>query len=249
MPSRMTANSRRHADARYWALIPAAGIGKRFGADIPKQYLKVLGMTVLEHTLRRFCAHEKIAGIVVALAADDCYWPELRLPPRPKIHTAVGGAERCHSVLNALKAVGELAAPDDWVLVHDAARPCLRASDIDRLIDTLGGDPVGGILAAPVRDTMKRTDAALGITETVERTRLWHALTPQMFRCRLLAGAIERAVDQGRLITDEAQAVELAGHRARVVEGRPDNVKITHAQDLELAEFYLKQQREALSCA
>ncbi|MCH8976667.1 MAG: 2-C-methyl-D-erythritol 4-phosphate cytidylyltransferase, partial [Proteobacteria bacterium] len=150
--------------------------------------------------------------------------------------------ERCHSVLNGLQVLSEQANSSDWVLVHDAARPCLRKEDIDRLIEVLAGHEVGGLLGLPVRDTMKRADLSCTIQETVERKGLWHALTPQMFHLDVLINSLENALSQERVVTDEAQAVELSGLRPVLVEGHPDNIKITRNNDLALAELFLYQQ-------
>ena len=210
----------------YWALIPAAGIGARMKTDVPKQYLKIRGKTILEHTLDRFLKHSKIDGIVVVIADTDEYWSSIPITDNKKITTAPGGRERCHSVLNGLKCLLSIAMPDDWVLVHDAARPCLRKEDIDHLIDSLGNHHVGGILATPVRDTMKRAGINNEITETVERDQLWHALTPQMFRLGPLASALDKQIEENRLVTDEAMAMELSGKFPLLVEGHPDNIKI-----------------------
>jgi len=226
---------------RCWGVIPAAGKGTRMGTARPKQYLELAGRTVLEHTLERLAADPRIAGIVVALGADDTEWARLRPPPGVEVRTVIGGAERCHSVLNALRDLAARAAPGDWVLVHDAARPCLRPADLTRLIDTLAADPVGGLLAVPVRDTMKRADGDERVAGTVERGGLWHAQTPQMFRLEALRTALEAAVAAGVLVTDEAAAMERAGHRPRLVPGSGDNLKITRPEDLALAAFYLKQ--------
>ncbi len=228
--------------AKYWAVIPAAGTGSRMQSDVPKQYLQLNGKCVLEHTLERFCYHPRIEGIVVALSENDPYWNKLALSGHEKVMSTPGGAERYHSVLNGLKYLKTYASPDDWVLVHDAARPCLRHQDIDQLIQKLTEHPVGGLLALPVRDTMKRTDEVRGITETVNREDLWHALTPQMFRLEILEAAIEAAISGGQTITDEAQAIELYGQRPQLIQGYPDNIKITHQSDLPLAELFLSEQ-------
>lgn len=213
------------------------------GAILPKQYLQLLGRTIIEHTIERFALHPRIAGVVVAVAVDDDHWPSIR-PKLPPLRVTTGGAERCHSVLNALHAIAEDAAPEDWVLVHDAARPCVHHDDIGRLIDELGDDPCGGILGMSVRDTLKRCSPAGVIEETVDRTRLWHALTPQMFRFSVLRHALELALKNGILVTDEAQAIELAGGTARIVEGRNDNLKITRPEDLALAALFLRAQQK-----
>ncbi|MDD3519050.1 MAG: 2-C-methyl-D-erythritol 4-phosphate cytidylyltransferase [Chromatiales bacterium] len=226
--------------ARHWAVVPAAGVGSRMRADRPKQYLPLLGRQVIEHSLQAFLDHPRIAGVVVALAADDGWWPTLPVSRHPKIVIAPGGDERCHSVLNALHALAGHAADDDWVLVHDAARPCLARSDLDRMLETLEGDAVGGILAAPVADTIKREDGTGRIAATVERQGLWRAFTPQMFRYRLLDDALARALADGFLVTDEASAMEHAGFSPRLIEGRADNIKITRPEDLAFAAFVLE---------
>lgn len=230
------------ASPRYWAVIPAAGIGTRMRMETPKQYLSLHGRTILEHTLARFCEHESVAGISVALAPEDPYWDRLAIAGHDKILTATGGVERYHSVQNGLTALADRATGDDWVMVHDAARPCLRHEDIDCLIESLAQHPVGGILALPVRDTMKRAGADNEIRETVDREGLWHALTPQMFRLDLLRDCLAAALAANQPVTDEAQAVELAGYRPLLVPGHPDNIKITHPIDLPLAELFLSQQ-------
>ena len=228
--------------ARYWAVIPAAGAGTRMGAEVPKQYLRLRGKYILEHTLERFCRHPAIAGVVVATAADDKLWDSMDVISHSKVMRTSGGRERCHSVLNGLRFLAGKADADDWVLVHDAARPCVRHEDIDRMITGLATHPVGGILALPVRDTMKRSGDDDEILETVDRNRLWHALTPQMFRLQDLTNTLQSAVESDRLVTDEAQAVELSGRKPKLIAGHPDNIKITHIEDLALAELYMQLQ-------
>ncbi|MFP5507268.1 MAG: 2-C-methyl-D-erythritol 4-phosphate cytidylyltransferase, partial [Gammaproteobacteria bacterium] len=178
----------------------------------------------------------------VAVAGGDPYWPTLRCELPCPLIVAPGGAERADSVLNALQVLRERAADDDWVLVHDAARPCVRADDLRRLIDALRDDPVGGLLAVPVRDTMKQATDDGRCAATVDRSRLWHALTPQMFRLGALRAALIAAHTDGIAVTDDASALEHAGQRPRLVEGHADNIKITRPEDLALAEFFLRQQ-------
>ncbi len=231
----------------FWALLPAAGVGKRMQADCPKQYLPLLNKTVIEQTLAAFLEHPKIEGVVVVLGESDAYWPELSLASHPKIQRATGGKERFHSVLNGLQQLSQTADEDDWVLVHDAARPCLRRQDLDRLLSELGDDEVGGLLALPVRDTMKRAMAeGAEVSETVDREGLWHALTPQMFRLGALRCAIEHCIEEDFDITDDASAMELVGLKPKLVEGFEDNIKITRPRDLALAELYLAQQKREL---
>jgi 2-C-methyl-D-erythritol 4-phosphate cytidylyltransferase len=226
-----------------WALIPAAGMGRRMGSDIPKQYLSLGGRTVLEHTLDALAWHPDISGLVLVHGIDDPRAATLpdRVQGKPLLR-AHGGAERSDSVLSGLERLAGLASGQDWVLVHDAARPCLRREDLDRLIETLREHPVGGLLGVPVRDTMKRADGRNAVRETVNRDGLWHALTPQMFRLGPLRAALRAAQARGLPVTDEASAMELAGHTPLLVEGHGDNLKITRPEDLALAEFYLRQQ-------
>jgi len=218
------------------------------GGPLPKQYLPLSGKTVIENTIERFIRHPAICGIAVAIAKDDPYWNALSINCPIKLWVTEGGAERCHSVLAALRTLARFAQPDDWVLVHDAARPCVRARDINRLMKALGDHPVGGLLALPVRDTIKRGSANGDVIETVDRRGLWQAQTPQMFRLARLMEAIEHALTLERLVTDEAEAVELSGRSPRLVEGSADNIKITRPEDLALAELYLRQQEEEKTC-
>lgn len=211
-------------------------------AKCPKQYLRLSQKTVIEHTLARFNSYPRINGIVIALDPNDSYWPKLRISGDRELLTVSGGKERCHSVLNALAYLSDTAASNDWILVHDAARPCLTVNDLHQLITTLDEDPVGGILAVPVRDTIKRSTEDQRITETVDREGLWHALTPQMFRFEVLLKALHQSLADDYLVTDEASAVEHIGLNPRLVEGRADNIKITRPEDLALAEYYLEHQ-------
>jgi len=228
-------------DNKYWVVIPAAGVGKRMQADRPKQYLPLCNKTVIEHTIGCFSHHPRISGIVVSLSLTDPYWPELDLHSDVPLHRAEGGSERCHSVLNGLDVVAQYAGENDWVLVHDAARPCLSRHDLDALLTEMSADPVGGILAVPVRDTMKRDNGEQRIQQTEERQGMWHALTPQMFRLGLLQRALRTSLDDGFEVTDEASAIEHIGLQARLLEGSSSNIKVTRPEDLALAEYYLKQ--------
>ena len=224
------------------AVVPAAGVGSRMKADRPKQYLKIHGKTILEHTVEKLLSHPQIAQIVVAISDGDPYYPELALNQNPKVIRVSGGSERADSVLSALNYIAEQQL-GDWVMVHDAARPCVQLSDIDKLISGAMSHDVGAILAAPVRDTMKR-GAQGQIEHTVERADLWHALTPQMFRAKPLWKALSEALQHGASITDEASAFEWKGLSPALVAGRSDNFKITQPEDLALAEFYLSQNKE-----
>ncbi|MFM5818605.1 2-C-methyl-D-erythritol 4-phosphate cytidylyltransferase [Aeromonas sanarellii] len=219
------------------AIVPAAGIGSRMGAECPKQYLSLAGKCILEHTLERLLSHPGIARVIVALAPHDRWFETLAVAADPRVWRVEGGSERAWSVLNGLHV-----AQGEWVLVHDAARPCLTHGDLDRLIATAMACD-GAILGSRVRDTMKRTDAAGNILATVDREQLWHALTPQMFPTGPLRRALEEGLALGAAITDEASAMERAGFAVRMVEGRADNIKVTRPEDLSLAELYLQQQR------
>jgi len=223
-----------------WAVVPAAGVGKRMNADRPKQYLLLNGQTVIEHTLARLLQSDVFTGISVAISVEDPYWPELEVSKQAKIITAPGGKERADSVLSALKAIREQASDNDWVLVHDAARPCITSTDIKQLLTSLEHDQVGGILALSSHDTLKNVNGQ-DIIGTLDRSHIWRALTPQMFRYGMLKAALEQ--HQGNpAITDEASALELQGFQPKIVEGRPDNIKITRPEDLALAQFYMEQQ-------
>jgi 2-C-methyl-D-erythritol 4-phosphate cytidylyltransferase len=224
------------------AVIPAAGVGSRMGADIPKQYLQLAGKTVIERTLERLLQLPGLANIVVALGEADPIWPGLEIRKDSRLHTVNGGKERADSVLNGLYKLRQLADDDDWVLVHDAARPCVRLAEIDLLIETCLNRKQGGILATPVHDTMKRSDSQNRIVGTVPRENLWHACTPQLFRIGELTEAIESALDSGYPVTDEASAMERAGQQPLLVECSLANIKITRPDDLALAEFYLRSE-------
>ncbi|QFT23138.1 2-C-methyl-D-erythritol 4-phosphate cytidylyltransferase [Pseudomonas sp. THAF187a] len=230
--------------ARFWLVIPAAGIGARMAADRPKQYLQVAGRSILEHTLQRFLDHPALRGVVVSLAADDPYWPALAVASDPRIRRAAGGRERADSVLAGLETLkNEGAADDDWVLVHDAARPNLALEDLQRLLDSLADDPVGGLLAVPARDTLKRAGADGRVQETVDRSVIWQAYTPQMFRLGALRQALAQALRAQVAITDEASAMEWAGLAPRLVEGRADNLKVTRPEDLQYLQVLWSEPR------
>lgn len=218
------------------AVLVAAGIGKRVGADIPKQYLSLLGKTIIEHSLAPFINHPDICKVVVSIAKNDRWFSQLGVSKHFKIEVVEGGEERVDSVLSALQVING----DDYVLVHDAARPCISRSDIDKLIAHVTVSKQGAILGSRVRDTMKRSDPHGKIINTVERENLWHALTPQMFQNKALIKAISSAKDPQN-ITDEASAMEMSGLPVTIIEGRSDNLKVTRQEDLKLAELYLSQ--------
>ncbi len=229
--------------ARYWVVIPAAGVGKRMGVDKPKQYIQVNDKTIIEHTIECFLYREDIEKVVVAISKTDEYWPELDISKHEKVITAPGGEERYQSVFNGLHELKDKAKQDDWVLVHDAARPCLSQSTIDRLMIELRQHEVGGLLAMPCRDTMKRANEAGEIIDTVERESLWHAQTPQMFKYAKLYSAISDVLEKGKVVTDEAMAIELSGFRPLLVKGQQENIKVTHKDDLKYLETYLNEMK------
>ncbi|PIE41383.1 MAG: 2-C-methyl-D-erythritol 4-phosphate cytidylyltransferase [Gammaproteobacteria bacterium] len=234
-------------DSKYWCIVPAAGVGSRMGAAHPKQYLSLLDKTICEHTLLRLLSVPRIEKIIVCVSGADTWWPGLSLNGDPRILSVEGGGERCDSVLNGLHLLRTMAADSDWVLVHDVARPCVRVADIERLMQITASQQNGGILATPVRDTLKRSGKTGSgenkntVAATVDRSNLWHALTPQLFRVGELTAALQGALQAGVTVTDEASAIEWQGGTPLLVEGHPDNIKITHPNDLPLALLFLKQ--------
>jgi 2-C-methyl-D-erythritol 4-phosphate cytidylyltransferase len=228
--------------SRLFALVPAAGAGRRMGADLPKQYLTLHGRTLTEHTLTRLLALPRIERMVVAVAEDDPWWPSLAVSRHERVETATGGASRAESVLAGLDALSARAADEDRVLVHDMARPCVRPSDIETLLQADSAD--GALLALASTDTLKEAGADHAVSATLDRTRVWRALTPQLFPLGLLRRALREALAAGVEVTDEASAVERLGARPRLVPGHADNLKVTRPGDLALAEFLLTQQAE-----
>jgi 2-C-methyl-D-erythritol 4-phosphate cytidylyltransferase len=226
---------------KYWALVPAAGLGRRLGAKTPKQYLKLHGKEVLSWTLQTLTALDFLEKIVLVLHPEDNYFATYMAQEFPDVLLVMGGDERQDSVANGLEFLAGLADSNDWVLVHDAARPCLLAKDVNKLISCLKEDKVGGILATQVKDTLKRSDESLTVVKTLKRNEHWLAATPQLFRFNILLDALTRAKKSGFTATDEAAAVEAIGLPVKIVEGRSDNLKITSQEDLALAEFLLKQ--------
>jgi 2-C-methyl-D-erythritol 4-phosphate cytidylyltransferase len=229
---------------RYWLIMPAAGGGSRFGSQTPKQFLPLAGASVIEHALAPFLADPRCNGIIVALdAVSGGRFGDLPVATDARVHQVAGGARRCDSVRNALGTItGEDSA---WVLVHDAARPCIASADIERLVRDVAEDPVGGLLATPMADTIKRADAGQRVVETPPRAGLWRALTPQMFRLGMLRTALAAAEAGGREPTDESQAMEWLGFAPRLVAGDPGNIKLTTPADLKLAATWLAQENRA----
>lgn len=220
------------------AVVPAAGVGSRMQAACPKQYLTIGQFTLLEHSVARLLAHPAVKQVIVPVSNDDGWFDSLPLAQDSRILRVTGGDTRAESVLAGLNAIHH----SEWVLVHDAARPCLHPDDLARLLAVREYSKVGGILAAPVRDTMKRAEPGkTAIAHTVEREDLWHALTPQFFPHQLLTACLTRALHEGANITDEASALEYCGYHPLLVSGRSDNIKVTRPEDLALAAFYLTQ--------
>lgn len=239
---------------RVWAVVPAAGRGARFAAaqaSGPKQYAQLAGATVLDWSLAALLQEPRVAGIVIVLSADDARWPAIAAAvPDPRIQTTIGGASRQESVVNGLRALAGRAHADDWILVHDAARPCLSLADLTALIDAVedadaaAGGVNGAVLAAPIHDTVKRERDGIAV-DTVERTGLWRALTPQVFGYANLTQALDDVVSLGIAVTDEAQAMERLGLPARLVSGSSFNIKVTTAADLAMAEAILRRPQNA----
>lgn len=225
-----------------WCVVPAAGRGRRFGGPVPKQYLPLHGMPLLMRTLERLALHPHIDGLLVVLAEADPYWPGVAHIGGTPVRTCVGGGERAHSVLGGLQALPEAVDAHDFVLVHDAARPCVRVADIERLLAQAGAAE-GGLLAAPLRDTLKRAGVDDCSEATEARDGRWRAFTPQMFRRGALTHALQHALDAGLAVTDEAMAMESMGVRPRLVEGAEDNIKVTTPTDFALAEFLWERTR------
>lgn len=222
---------------RYFALVPAAGSGSRFGAERLKQYLPLAGKPLIAHTLRALCAVEEIERVFVVLSADDAEWAthDWSFLGTRVVPLICGDDTRALSVVNGLRAMAGEVAEDDWVLVHDAARPCISPPQIKRLISELEDDEVGGLLAIPLADTLKRADREGRVRETVPRETLWRAQTPQMFRYGVLRNALASASE----VTDEAGAVEAAGLKPKLVQGDLTNLKVTWPMDLQMAEYVL----------
>jgi 2-C-methyl-D-erythritol 4-phosphate cytidylyltransferase len=232
---------------QYFLVLPAAGSGQRMQSLLPKQYHAVDGVTLLQLTLERVAANPLFSRVVLVLAADDQHWArvENNLAPavKAKLLVVTGGAERFNSVANALSALTSEAAPDDWILVHDVVRPCLRFSDIEKLVTTLSSEVAGGLLAVPLRDTLKESNDDSRVARTLDRSRFWLAATPQMFRYSILTKAMENAIRNSLHITDEASAVEALGLPVTLVQGRADNIKVTYPEDLQLVAAFLQVEK------
>ncbi len=223
-----------------WVIIPAAGSGQRFGESVAKQYIMLGDKTILEHSMSPFLRNNAVTHIMVALSEEDSTFKQLPVAKHSKVQTVIGGQSRSESVFNALTALKHKANPQDWILVHDGARPCLHDEDLNALITTLMDEKVGGILAMPVADTLKFAQNNM-IEKTVSRAHLWHALTPQMFRYQVLLNALSDCLDNQIEITDEASAIEQAGYHPKMVKAQYPNPKLTHPSDRQLIALLLQQ--------
>jgi len=223
---------------RYWCVIPAAGAGSRVGGAVPKQYLPLAGRNVLQHSFQRIADVAVVSGIVIVIAPGDPVWETSMIENTKLVGTAPGGATRAQSVLSGLKLLEQFAGPGDFVLVHDAARPCVAPADVQRLITETGSSRDGGLLALPVADTVKHENKGCS-GGTLQREGLWRAQTPQLFPHHALMRAIDAALADGAAITDEASAMERTGACPRLVTGSRTNIKITTQEDLALAECIL----------
>lgn len=232
-------------DTPLWAVVPAAGKGERLGGDRPKQYQLLAGVPMLERTLACLLEVPGMAGVVPALATDDQHWSGIRSANDERVHPCAGGSVRSESVVLGLRHLLKLTAADTWVLIHDAARPLTSLSDIRRLTSTVyNSGAIGGLLASPVQDTIKKADEYYCVEQTVSRSGLWQAQTPQMFRAGELLDALVKA---GQAVTDEASAMELAGHDPQLVEALEPNFKITRPMDLQLAELLVSYGQARIS--
>ena len=236
----MTNSTKTNSSIKYWVIIPAAGVGSRMNADRPKQYLPLINKTVIEHTLDKLLGYPLFDRLLVGISPEDQYWERLPVSHSSRVTRYEGGKQRVDTVLNGLKSIAGEASSGDWVLVHDVARPCILLEDIDRMISELEESQVGGILGVPVADTVKKVVDG-SIVDTVDRSSLWRAYTPQMFRYETLLRALENGLAKGVVITDEASAIEAEGLVPKMIQGSAENIKITQPGDLELAEIYLSR--------
>jgi 2-C-methyl-D-erythritol 4-phosphate cytidylyltransferase len=226
----------------YFLIVPASGVGTRMGSSTPKQYLRLEnGLTIIDQCLKTLLEIKLISGFVVALSSTDSFFQSSHFYNHSKILAiAEGGKERFNSVLSALNSLNKTAQPNDWVLVHDSVRPCIKKSDIEKLIREVSNDSIGGILATSAIDTVKEKNAS-GSIKTIDRKKLYMAQTPQMFRFGILKEAIESAIKMGGKITDESEAIEKLGHSVKIIGGSSSNIKITAKDDIDLANYFLKK--------
>lgn len=236
-----------------WAVVPSAGLGRRFGSKNAKQYVELGGEAIAQRTLTTLIDTQLFTKIIVPLSSNDQLFAALPVSKRAELESVIGGDTRAQSVLKGLRALSGRADANDWVMVHDMARPLITKSDVMTLLSSLKDHPVGGILALPATDTVKfscevnTTCNASVVERTIDREAVWLAQTPQLFRYGLLCDALDLAIEQGLPVTDEASAMEFQQHEVALVMGNPKNIKITHRGDLQLAEFYLAVKEESQS--
>lgn len=236
------------AATRCWGIVPAAGIGRRFGTDKPKQYTRVAGKSILQHSLECLLRAPQINTAVVCLAEDDVHWQQEEIAKHANVETTLGGDNRAQSVFNGLEfLLSKSVDENEWVLVHDAARPFLHESSLQQLIETCSQNGVGAILATPSVNTLKQVNAGGAVLLTLDRTTIWQAQTPQMFRLGELHKALATAIANNEPITDEASAMEIAGHPVSIVEGNPYNLKVTTQDDIRLLEFLMQTKQSTMS--
>ena len=224
---------------RFWVVIPAGGMGSRMASEVPKQYLEINRITIIEHTINVFLDNQDIHQIIVCLPENDERFSAIPVSGNSKVATTRGGDSRAQSVLNGLTSID--ADTSDWVLVHDAARPCLTSDLLASLINQLRCDDIGGLLAVPAKDTLKLSNQDQSVDSTIDRSTIWQAQTPQMFRYGILKNALGNALEQGLDITDESSSLEHAGYKPKLIEGDSRNLKVTTPDDLVLAKFLLDQ--------
>ena len=227
---------------KLWAVVPAAGQGRRVGGAVPKQYREIAGMPVLAHTLKRLAAVQEIDATFVGVSETDSHWRNLPLPPGMQVACYTGGQSRAETVWLGLQALQACVGTSDWILVHDAARPCVQVEDIDALISAVIPSLDGGLLAVPVTDTIKVANQDSTTKQTMDRKMLWRAQTPQLFRFSVLYTALQAVVHDLESISDESAAVEKLGLKPLIVQSAERNIKITNDKDLQLAEFFLSKQ-------
>lgn len=219
---------------RYFCIIAAAGVGQRIGSNQPKQYLPIANRTLIEMSIEPFLISQHIENVVVVLSKYDQWFSELSIAQHPKISVVEGGAERCESVIRGLESLSTTANPQDWILVHDAARPNFKIEDLNKLIETVADHPVGGILGCPVSDSLKHVNHENAIQKNSSREGIWRAFTPQMFRYELLLSSLKHCIDNNQMVTDEASALTYFDHQPLMISGRSDNFKVTTVEDYEM---------------
>ncbi|XBC37529.1 MAG: 2-C-methyl-D-erythritol 4-phosphate cytidylyltransferase [Buchnera aphidicola (Meitanaphis microgallis)] len=217
------------------AIVPAAGIGSRMLSNIPKQYIKIRGCTILEHSIKFLLAHSSIKRIIIVLNKKDIFFHKLSISSHPRIFYVIGGDLRVCSVLSGLLVINDV----KWVIIHDAVRPCLNYNDLNKIISLTNTSKIGGILATPVNNTIKYSKDNRNVISTISRYQLWNALTPQCFPIKLLLACLRKAMNEGINVTDEASAMEHCGYYPQLIRGSSSNIKVTYPEDISFVSFYL----------